>query len=132
MDKQKAYSFEDLEVWKEARKLRSEIENLIKKFPKEEKYRIVDQMTRAIRSVSNNIAEGYGRFHYQENIQFCRQSRGSLFEIQDDLIICNDNGYIDTIEYKKLKDQCNLVIKILNGYINYLIKQKEFDKIDKN
>jgi len=65
-------SFKELEVWKSARELRKSISNLTKDFPKEEKYRLVDQIIRSSRSVAANVAEGFGRYHYQENIQFCR------------------------------------------------------------
>lgn len=63
------------------RELRNEEKILIKGFLDHEKYELVSQMRRASRSVTHNIAEGYGRFHYQENIQFCRISRGSLHEL---------------------------------------------------
>lgn len=63
-------NIENLECWKSARILRNTISNLVKRFPVDEKYRLTDQMYRASRSVTNNIAEGYGRFYYQENIQF--------------------------------------------------------------
>jgi four helix bundle protein len=64
-------SFEDLECWKAARELRIFVaENIISKFSIEEKYALTSQLRRSSRSVSDNIAEGYGRFHYQENIQF--------------------------------------------------------------
>lgn len=69
-------SFEDLDCWKKATELRRSISSMCNGFPKDEKYRITDQMIRCSRSVTNNIAEGYGRYHYQENIQFCRHSRG--------------------------------------------------------
>jgi four helix bundle protein len=124
----KTYSFEDLDVWKEGRLLRLEIDKVVNKFPIDEKYSLKSQMVRASRSITNNIAEGYGRFHYQENIQFCRQSRGSAYEIMDDLIICKDNNYINSEEYIELKNKCNTLIKLLNGYINFLRKQKEMDK----
>lgn len=72
-------SFETLEVWKQARDLRIELSSIISSFPDIEKFRLINQIKRAARSVTNNIAEGYGRFHFQEkNIQFCRQARGSL------------------------------------------------------
>ena len=74
-------TFETLDVWRKGRELRIVIRNLTITFPREEKYRLADQMIRASRSVTNNIAEGYGRFHYQENIQYCRQARGSLYEL---------------------------------------------------
>jgi four helix bundle protein len=86
-------------------------------------------MTRAKRSITNNIAEGYGRFHYQENIQYCRQSRGSICEIIDDLIECSEESYIDENKYRSLKDEAYSLMKILNSYIAYLHKaKKEFVK----
>lgn len=69
-------SFEDLHCWQVGRELRNDVKNLIKNFPSHEKYDLVSQMRRASRSVTHNIAEGYGRFHYQENIQFCRIAGG--------------------------------------------------------
>jgi len=87
-------SFESLNVWQRARQIRNNIFELCKSFPKEETYKLVDQMIRSSRSIGNNIAEGYGRYHYQENIQFCRQSRGSEYELIDHLITALDCGYI--------------------------------------
>jgi len=117
-------TFEDLEVWKMAKDFRKKISSLIKTLPPNEKYRLADQMIRASRSVTANIAEGYGRYHYQENIQFCRQSRGSLYEIIDHLTVALDEGYITDITFKSLKEEAFLIIKKLNGYIQYLKKQK--------
>jgi four helix bundle protein len=86
-------TFEDLEVWTVCRELRKELSELARTFPLEERYRLSDQLIRAARSVTANIAEGYGRFHYQENIQFVRQARGSLFEVIDHLIVACDTVY---------------------------------------
>ena len=91
----KIESFEDLFVYQKAREFSRKIAELIKELPESEKFRLKDQMTRARRSITKNIAEGYGRFHYQENIQYCRQSRGSLCEIIDDLIECFEENYVD-------------------------------------
>ncbi len=74
-------------------------------------------MRRAKLSLTNNIAEGYGRFHYKENIQFCRQSRGSLFELIDDLNECFDEGYIDEEIKDNYKTDAYELLKILNSYI---------------
>ena len=116
--------FETLEVWQEGRKLRIEISSLVKKFPAEEKFRLNDQMIRASRSVTVNIAEGYGRFHYQENIQFCRTSRGSLYELIDHFITAYDEKYIDEKTCNTFKDKIDIIIAKLNGYIAYLKKRK--------
>ena len=117
-------TFEDLEIWQLARDFRKKISGLAKNFPSEEKYRLVDQMLRASRSVTANIAEGYGRYHYQENIQFCRQSRGSLYEMLDHLAVAFDEGYITDDVLKHLKEDIMLIIRKLNGYIQYLEKRK--------
>ena len=118
-------SFEDLNCWKEAVILRKELKPLIDGLPKNEEYRLKDQLVRCLRSVTNNIAEGYGRFNHQENIQFCRISRGSLHEITDHLIIAAEENYITPEELSIRKEQINKCLAILNGYINYLKKAKE-------
>lgn len=116
-------SFEDLECYKGCRELRLEISNLVKTMPKEEQYRLADQLIRCLRSITNNIAEGYGRFHYKENAQFCRQSRGSLYELLDHLQIALEEKYISEEKVIELKTLTNKNIRVLNGYINYLVKQ---------
>ena len=120
-------TFEDLIVWTRSRQLRIELTSITKSFPKDEKFMLVNQIVRAARSVTNNIAEGYGRFHYQENIQFCRQARGSLYELIDHLNICFDEKYITEQKYSELKFNIYNIIKILNGYISYLKKQKQMN-----
>jgi len=96
---------------------------LVKKYPKDEKYSLIDNMKRAARSTTNNIAEGFGRYHFQENIQFCRISRGSLHELIDQLIISKDDGYVTKGEYEKGRDLISKALAVLNGYINYLSRQ---------
>lgn len=112
-------TFETLDVWKKGRELLNKISKLTKSFPSEEKYRLTDQMIRASRSVTANIAEGYGRYHYQENIQSCRQARGSLYELIDHLYVALDEEYIDNNDFNNYKSDIDKVIKILNGYIKY-------------
>ncbi|HJS54470.1 MAG TPA: four helix bundle protein [Chitinophagaceae bacterium] len=115
-------SFEDLECWKACTDFRRFIRGIIRKLPAEEKYELASQMKRASRSTTNNIAEGYGRFHFKENAQFCRQSRGSLYEPKDDPIICLDEQYITQDEYQEGIQKFERCVSLLNGYINYLIK----------
>jgi len=115
-------SFEDLNCWKMGRELRNEVKDLIKTFPDFEKYELVSQMRRSSRSVTHNISEVYGRFHYKENIQFCRTSRGSLYELLDQFITSLDEGYINEEEYQEYKKRVNDCLAVLNGYINYLKK----------
>ena len=115
--------FTDIEAWKLARKLRVAVYSVIKELPTEERYDLASQMRRAAISCSANIAEGYGRFHYQENIQFCRISRGSTYETQDHLITCIDNQYISKELYDKIWELSMNAIKVLDGYIRYLKKK---------
>ena len=119
---EKIKSFEDLVCWQKGRAIRMEISKLITQFPAEEKFELVSQMRRASRSVTHNLAEGYGRFHFKENIQFCRISRGSLYEIKDQLITALDEQYIDEKTFENLKKKVEEGIVILNGYIDYLKK----------
>ena len=116
-------SFEDLRVWQYCRKLRIELTELARKLPPEEKYRLADQIIRAARSTTNNIAEGYGRFSYKENIRFCRHARGSLYELIDHLIICSDENYLPDEVLEQYKARCYSAIKMTNGYIRFLEKQ---------
>jgi len=117
-------TFEDLEVWKLGRDIRTKLSQLAKELPKEEKYRLSDQIVRASRSVTANIDEGFGRFHYQQNIQFCRQSRSSLMELIDHLTVTLDENYITKEQFEIYKDKILHCIKVLNGYIAYLKKAK--------
>ena len=121
----KIESFEDLYVYQRAREFSRKIGEVVKKLPKNETNKLKDQMTRARRSITNNIAEGYGRYHYQENIQYCRHSRGSICEIVDDLIEGRDEHYIDEQSYHVLKEEAYSLMKILNSYIGYLQKAKK-------
>ncbi len=123
--KKKISSFEDLDVWQKSRELRKNISKLIRAFPESEKFRLVDQIVRSSRSITSNIAEGYGRFHYQENIQFCRQARGSLYELLDHLNIALDEKYIKENKYKNFREQIFDIIRMLNGYIRYLKNKKD-------
>ena len=117
-------TFEELDCWKKATELRRGLAKITKGFPRDEKYKLADQMTRASRSVTANIAEGFGRFHYQEYAQFCIQSRGSLYELIDHLIVAKDENYISSEQFDKLKSEIELTLTVLNGFINYLIKAK--------
>lgn len=95
-----------------------------KKLPKDEKFIITEDIRRASISITANIAEGYGRFHFQENIQYCRQSRGSLYELWDHLISCWHFKYIAEEEYNRGAELIESAVKVVNGYINFLNKQK--------
>jgi len=113
----KVSDFTDLETWKVARSFRKVLCQLTQSFPREEKCGLSAQIRRAASSVTANFAEGYGRFSFQENLQFCRQSRGSVYELRDHLTTALDAGYIAADTYKNLDGMAVSVIKLLNGYI---------------
>jgi len=113
----KLKDFQDLNVWRVARKLRSEVYRRTKTFPREEAHVLVAQMRRAAISVTANLAEGYGRFSYQENIQFCRHSRASAYELRDHFTTTLDEGYFDQESYRDLEALAMDAIRLLNGYI---------------
>lgn len=120
------FGFEDLEVYKTARAFRKRIFRLTKMLPPEEKFRLAQQMGRAAVSLTSNIAEGYGRHRWQENTRFCRNSRGSLLELIDQINICIDEEYAEVAHLEKLKREDGLkLLKLINGYIGYLQKQKQ-------
>lgn len=116
--------FTESDAWKEARVLKLSIINLVKSFPTEEKYSLISQIKRSSRSITANIAEGYGRFNYQETIQFIRQARGSLTETYDHLFTALDEAYINEEIFKTIELQYQKVLKLINGYISFLQKSK--------
>lgn len=115
------HSFEDLECWKQCRVLRLFVaREVVPTLPKEERYRLGDQMLRAARSTTANIAEGYGRFHYLDNAKFCSNARGSCCEVLDHLITANDEQLISGELLQQGRDITGSAIKLLSGYMNYL------------
>ena len=117
--------FTDLAVWKQANQIRILVYDLIKKLPKSEEYNLTSQIRRSSCSIASNIAEGYGRFSYQENTQYCRQARGSLDETRDHLIFIKEIFKDLSLECDKLLEICLDCRKTLNGYIKYLQNQKK-------
>ncbi len=115
------HSFEDLECWKQCRALRLFIaRQVVPQLPKEERYRLGDQMLRAARSTTANIAEGYGRFHYLDNAKFCSNARGSCYEVLDHLITANDEQLVSDELLQRGRDLTGSATKLLSGYMNYL------------
>ena len=97
--------------------MRTQIYNLARKLPAEEKYALAAQIRRAAISITANIAEGFGRYSYQENIQFCRQARGSAYEVRNHLITAHDQAYLSEDDYQEAESLAVRVIQTLNGYI---------------
>ncbi len=119
-------NFERLECWKACRELRLfVVKKVVPVLPAEERYRLTDQLIRAARSTTANIAEGDGRYHYLDNSKFCRISRGSCKEVLDHMITANDESLITD---NMLLDGRLLVersVKLLSAYIRYLIKNQK-------
>src|SRR5690625_2065871 len=105
-------SFEDLECYRLAREFRQKISKVLSDLPAEERYRLKDQIVRASRSVTANIAEGFGRHHHQENLQFCRQARGSLLETLDHLNVALDEHYITADFYRSIRQDWERVVRV--------------------
>jgi len=118
------YQLEELEAWRRARDFRKYVSEMCKELPSSENFRLKDQLIRASRSIAANIAEGFGRFHFQENIQFCRQARGSLFECKEHVICGFDENYFSKEQLSNFESRFIELLKVLNGYISYLKKQK--------
>jgi len=127
-DEAKPYqTFEDLEVYQIAREFRKAMYRVAKRLPQEEKFGLTSQVRRAAVSLTNNIAEGHGRFHFLEQIKFMLQSRGSLEELLDDLNVCADEGYLPIQEIESLQQEGWRVHKLINGYIRFLRRRVSGD-----
>jgi four helix bundle protein len=125
-------SFEDLECWKACRNLRRFVsEEVVPQLPKEERYRMGDQLLRAARSTTANIAEGYGRFHYLDNAKFCSNARGSCWEVLDHLITARDEELVPEELLVRGRQLVGHTVRLLNGYMNYL-KRTEGAPADKH
>jgi four helix bundle protein len=125
MEEGKRHHFRDLLCWRKGRELRKKLYEIAKILPPIERYGLCNQLRRAAVSITANIAEGFGRFHFLENIQFCRQSRASIYECEDPLITCVDEKYITQEKFKQLMFLIIEERKILDGYIKYLLKESK-------
>jgi four helix bundle protein len=111
-------------VYKVARDFRKAMYRLARQLPEFEKFGLVSQVRRAALSLTNNIAEGHGRYHYLNQIKFTLQSRGSLEELIDDLNACQNEQYVATEQITSLKTEGWRVRQLIDGYIRYLRQQK--------
>lgn len=117
-------TFEDLEAYQIAREFQA-MYRVNRQLPSFEKFELGSQIRRAAVSLTNNIAEGHGRFHYLEQIKFCLNARGSLEELIDDLNVCADESYLPAAEIGPLKEQEWRVHRVLNGYMRWLRAKKQ-------
>lgn len=117
MNQGKIKSFTQLNAWQEAHSLVLGIYEITKEFPKEEQFGLINQIRRAIVSVTSNIAEGFSRNSYKEKSQFYSMSLGSLTEVQNQLLIARDLKYLSKEKFTDLAEKSVTVSKLLNGLI---------------
>lgn len=116
-----ASNFEDLDCWKACYDLKLYVKReILNNLPKTERFELYAQLLRAARSSTANIAEGWGRYHYKENIKFLLNARGSVAEILDHGIEANHCEYISEDVLKALRNQVETCLRLINGYIKYL------------
>lgn len=116
--------FKDLDSYKKGRELRIYISQLVKTFPASERYLLTNQIVDCSRSITRNIAEGYGRFTYADTRNFFIIARGSVTETIEQLITACDESYITEEQLMKGEQMCDEILKLINGYIFYLDKSK--------
>lgn len=113
----KINNFYDLDAWKRGHQLALEIYRITNEFPKNEIYGITNQLRRSASSVTANIAEGFARYHFKDKIRFYYNSRGSLAEVQNFLLLAKDLNHIDIEEFGKFEEEINEIGKLINGLI---------------
>jgi len=121
-NKEKIKSFTDLNAWKEAHALALMIYKATKSFPKDEIFGLISQLRRCVISITSNIAEGFSRNTYKDKIQFYCISQGSVTELQSQILIAKDVGYLPKEDFDKIANQSVTVNKLINGLIR---KSKE-------
>lgn len=124
MIEKKIKTFEDLEAWQVSHNFVVEIYKITKGFPQSELYGLVSQLRRAASSVTSNIAEGFSRYHYNDKIRFYLNSRGSISEVRNFLILSRDLLYVTKADSLKLIDDSERVAKLINGLIRSIEKQR--------
>ena len=120
--------FEGLDCYQLALHVFREAYRVAKQLPATERYNLADQLRRAATSVTLNIAEGYGRYHYLDKIRFYYIARGSLTEVQAAFIDCQIAGYSTDKELVHQRDLCQRALQALNGFIRYTCKQRQGQK----
>ena len=122
MEKQKIQSYQDLVVWQKAKDLVVYVYKITNTFPKSETFGITSQIRRATVSIPSNIAEGFRRGSQKEKVQFLRTAYGSGAEVETQLIISKELGYINETDYKKLYRILDEVMRMLNKIVNNFLK----------
>ena len=117
-EKTKINTFKDLNCWKESHLLILEIYKITSNFPQSEIFALTSQIRRASVSITSNIAEGFARQSYKEKLQFYYISRGSIVEVENQLLISKDIGYINLEKFNTINTKINLAHQLINGLIS--------------
>ena len=117
-------TYQELLVWKKAIGLVMEVYRATQKFPKEERYGLTSQIRRSAVSIPSNIAEGQGRLSKGEFKQFLGNARGSLMELETQIVISESLGFLDDLGATPLLDRCSEVGKLLNGLLSSIRNPK--------
>ena len=117
--------YKELQVWQKSRILTKRIYILSVKFPKEELFGLTNQLRRAVISVPSNIAEGYNRFSNKEFIHFLRIAKGSAAEVETQIILAMDLGYITADEGNRILSQVDEILRMLGSFIAKLNEGSE-------
>jgi four helix bundle protein len=115
-------NYRDLVVWQKARKLAVAIYSVTRSFPRDEVFGITQQMRRAVVSVACNIAEGHGRRSAKDILYFLAIARGSLLELETQIVIATDLEYVRPQPSDTLVEQTLDVARLLNGLIRHYEK----------
>lgn len=116
----KTRRFRELLVWQESMSLAREVYEITKDFPRSEAFGLVSQLRRAAVSVPSNIAEGHGRTSDKSFAVFLGQARGSLFEVETQLELAGNLGYLTTEKLPSLLSQCEKITRMLNALLRTL------------
>jgi four helix bundle protein len=114
------HSFEEIQAWQESRKLLSAIRNICKRESVKRDFSFIDQITRATRSISANIAEGFEAMTTPEFIAFLGIAKRSAGEVRSHLYDARDEQYISDEEFRTLAEQTKAIGKMIAGLIHYL------------
>lgn len=118
--KKKIKSFTDLVAWREGHTLVLMVYKVTEKFPTKEIYCLTNQILRCVISITSNIAEGFSRQSNKEKAQFYYTAKGSLTELQNQLLIAKDVGYLNQESFYKIADQSIKVSRLITGLLKYL------------
>lgn len=121
-------TFEDLRIWQEASKLMQEVYRICKNLPRDERFRLRDQIERSSSSVCSNIAEGYTAYYFNEKIKLMYIARREAGETQNHLRLMQSQGYVTNTVVDGLFSNYQKVIRGINGYVKYVVEKRDMSK----